>query len=73
MAKAKRFDDPAKKVLSGKIGLTHASIDIRHLPSTDTYRTASIGYGYKHQPVERDRVVPGPGRYQIPTLFDRFK
>ena len=32
-----------------------------------------MGYGPKHCSVERDRDIPGPGRYMTPTLFDSYR
>jgi hypothetical protein len=71
--KSRRFEAPSKGKQCDKIGLGHASIDIKDLPSTERYRVASFGYGRKHVPVERDHDIPGPGRYMTPTLFDCFK
>ena len=49
--KSERFENPAKRRESNQIGLSHASIDLKDLPSTNKYRTASFGYGYQHGPV----------------------
>jgi hypothetical protein len=73
MPKSQRFDNPAKKKTCEQIGITHKSVDFRDFPSHYKYRVPTLGYGYKILPVERDVNVPGTGRYQLPSLFDRFK
>jgi hypothetical protein len=71
--RSERFDNPAKRKKCEQIGIVHQSVDIKDFPSSHRYRVASFGFGNKIMPVERDRDVPGSGRYQLPTLFDCYK
>ena len=74
MPKASRFEDFSwcrKK--NDQIGIAHRSVDLKDFPTTNKYKVSTFGYGAKIGLVERDKDIPGAGRYMLPCVFDSLR